>query len=122
MKNRIEELRNVIIIFLLLDFSNPINSFTFTINAENCYSRNWGVYVQWVVSWFYVFGGFLLSVHAIRKEKNKIKRKSLIPLIYFITCPSFACIFHRPSRKHHLLIQETVDSSHRFQLLLISCQ
>ena len=80
--------------FILISIAillNPLTHFMFTINEENMYSRNVGVYYHWIVSWMYLLITEIITFRLIRKS-DKRKREEFISLLYFIIAPAIAGI------------------------------
>lgn len=89
-KNRIILAIPFIIISIAI-LSNPLTHFMFTIDENNLYSRNVGVYYHWIVSWLYLFITEIITFRLIRKS-DKRKRKEFISLLYFIIAPAISGI------------------------------
>lgn len=71
---------------------NPFTDFLFTIDEKNLYIRNMGVYFHWIVSCFYLMTSTVIITYKIIKEKNKKKRREIIPLLCFIIAPAIAAV------------------------------
>lgn len=76
----------------VLTLINPFTNFLFTIDKNNIYARNDGVYLHWIISWFYLVAATVLIVYKIIREKNKNKRREIVPLLYFIIFPALAAV------------------------------
>lgn len=72
---------------------NPFTDIIFTIDDNNIYTRNPGLYLHWAASWFYIIAGTILAIIAIHKTKNKLKKRYIRPLVYLIICPAVSSIF-----------------------------
>lgn len=79
-------------IAVLLIVLNPIIPFTFSLDEGNAYHRESGIFLQWAITWFYILTGTVLSVIAMLKSPNKVKRRSYYPLIAFILFPAIGSI------------------------------
>lgn len=71
----------------ILLLTNPMTHLMFVIDENNLYSRAPGLVVHWVLSWFYLIFGTATAADALFKEKSRIKREELKPLLYFIIAP-----------------------------------
>ncbi len=81
-----------LIIYTAIALTNYWNGFLFTINEDNLYSRGKGVFFHWIIGWSYLIIATLITFVAFRKEKSKIKRDKIKPLICFIITPVLASI------------------------------
>ncbi len=72
---------------------NPFTEFVFSIDENNIYSREIGIWLHWGVSWGYIVYGTVITFKALKAATNKIKRRTIAPLLYFILCPTVASIF-----------------------------
>lgn len=79
-----------LILFTVAAATNPLTHFMFTVDANNLYARNTGVYFHWVVTWTYMLYPIVLIVRALLREKNKLKRQEIAPLMYFVVAPAAA--------------------------------
>lgn len=69
---------------------NPFTQWLFTIDENNLYARNIGVYFHWIVSWAYLIITTIIIAYKIIREKDKRKRQEIIPLLSFIVAPAIA--------------------------------
>ena len=81
-----------LIVISIATFINPFTNFFFTIDENNLYARNIGVYFHWIVAWFYWLTATGIIAHKIIKEQNKKQRRQIIPLLCFIIAPAIAAI------------------------------
>lgn len=81
-----------LIVVSIATFINPFTSFFFTIDENNLYVRNIGVYFHWSIIWFYFLTATATIAYKIIKEQNKKRRRQIIPLLYFIIAPAIAAI------------------------------
>lgn len=79
-----------LIIFSVVVLTNPVTHVLFAIDENNNYFRNNGVILHWIVTWFYLFTATYMTARAIIKEKNKLRRQEILPLLYFIIAPAVA--------------------------------
>lgn len=73
-------------------FTNPLTGFFFTIDENNLYTRNIGVYVHWLVSWFYLLTTTVILIYKSIREQNKKKRGTILPLLSFVIAPAAAAL------------------------------
>lgn len=81
--------------FLAISIVTIINPFThwmFSIDENNLYSRGMGVYVHWGVLWSYFLITTVIIAYKIIQEKDKRKRKEIIPFLSFIVAPGIAAV------------------------------
>lgn len=76
-----------LLIFTVLAVTNPISDFLFRIDGNNNYVRNYGVYLHWIVMWFYLIVAAIRTALAIAGEKNEYHRSEYYPLLSFIIAP-----------------------------------
>lgn len=81
-----------LILFSIVAIFNPFNHLLFTIDEKNLFARNWGTYLHWLITWSYFIVTTIKVMSAIIMEKNKNKRKELIPFLYFIIAPAIASV------------------------------
>lgn len=80
------------IVISIATFINPFTNFFFTVDENNLYVRNIGVYFHWIVIWFYLLTSNGIIAYKIIKEQNKQRRKEIILLMSFIIAPAIAAI------------------------------
>ena len=80
----------VVTVMLLM---NPMTEFIFQITENNVYVRKSGLYAHWAVGWFYIIFGAMVAVKAIWEAPNKVQKRKIIPLVYFVMCPAVASVF-----------------------------
>lgn len=80
------------IIVSIAALTNPFTDFMFTIDENNLYNRNIGVFLHWIVSWFYMIAATAIITFKIIKEPNKKKREKIVPLLCFIIAPAVAAV------------------------------
>ena len=76
-----------VLIFTLVALSNPINHFIFSIDENNLYARGPGVFLHWIISWYYLFSAGALSAKAIRTAPSWVRRSEYKPLLHFLVLP-----------------------------------
>lgn len=81
-----------LILFTLVAIVNPFTNFLFKIDEYNRYSRGPGVFLHWIVSWFYLLYAGILSIQAIRSTTNWIRKREYKPLLYFLVLPTIGCV------------------------------
>lgn len=81
-----------LLVFVAVALSNPFTNIFFSIDENNLYIRESGVYFHWIVSWGYLIAATILIIRRIARETNKQKRKDLIPFLYFIVAPAMASV------------------------------
>lgn len=81
-----------LILISIVTLTNPFTNFLFTIDDNNLYIRNIGVYFHWIESWFYLIVTTGIIIYKIIREQNKKKRKKMIPPLYFIIAPVVAAV------------------------------
>ncbi|MDD4397080.1 MAG: diguanylate cyclase [Sphaerochaetaceae bacterium] len=79
-----------LIAFTILALSNPFTDFLFSLDSNNLYSRGSLVFVHWIVSWFYLIAATIKTISRVAHVKDKLKRREIIPLLYFIIAPSLS--------------------------------
>lgn len=80
---------------ILFTVSLLLNSFTqmyFVINEANVYHRGQFVFVHWIVDWGYLVAATCFTAHAVRKEKNRLKKEQYVALLSFIIAPAVASV------------------------------
>lgn len=80
------------IFFTLVVLFNPLHHLLFSIDANNLYVRGPGVFIHWLVSWFYFIQSGALAFNAIRKSSSWTQRNEYRPLLYFLIMPAVGCI------------------------------
>ncbi|MDD2955619.1 MAG: GGDEF domain-containing protein [Oscillospiraceae bacterium] len=85
-------LRIPLIVFTLVDITNPFTHILFSVDENSVYIRNGGVTFHWIVTWMYLVLPTAQTVLAIAQEKSKQRREELVPLLYFIVAPVVACV------------------------------
>lgn len=81
-----------LVIFTICAIANPFNHFLFTIDSSNLYTRGPGVFLHWIISWFYLLYAGVLSAKAIRTAPNWARRNEYLPLLYFLILPTIGCV------------------------------
>lgn len=81
-----------LVVYTLVSFTNFFNGFMFSINEQNLYVRGQGVIFHWIITWGYLVASTLITVMTYVKEKNKIKKSEIRPLMYFIIAPTISSI------------------------------
>ena len=76
-------------VFLL---SNPFNGNQFTIDATNTYTRGNLVWLHWVFCWGYFIITAVQIVLRIRRENNRLRRRELTPMLFFIIGPTLGAV------------------------------
>ncbi len=69
---------------------NPLTHWLFGFSAQNAYVRGEGIFIHWVVNWFYLLVPTLKTSVALVREKDKVRRQRLRPLLYYIIAPLVA--------------------------------
>ena len=78
--------------YTIIALLNFYNGFMFTINEQNLYVRGQGVIFHWIITWGYLLVSTIITINAYIKEKSKIKKQEIKPLMYFIIAPTIASI------------------------------
>jgi diguanylate cyclase (GGDEF)-like protein len=81
-----------LIAFTVLAATNPFTDYLFSIDSNNLYSRGPLVFIHWIVSWFYMIVATIKTVSKVAHEKDKLKRRETVPLLYFIIAPTLASL------------------------------
>lgn len=81
-----------LILFSIAAVCNPFTDILFIIDENNLYVRNVGIYLHWLVTWLYLIIATIQVVRTIRQETNALKRKEIVPLLYFIVAPFIASV------------------------------
>lgn len=81
-----------LIAFTLLAISNPFTHIFFSIDENNLYVRNFGIYFHWAVTWLYLSIPTVKAIRVISHEKNKLKRQEIMPLLKFCIAPAIASV------------------------------
>ena len=76
----------------IVTLTNPLTNFLFTIDENNLYIRNIGIYIHWAVSWFYLITTTGIITYKIVREQNRKKRRKILPLLCFIIAPTIAAV------------------------------
>lgn len=72
--------------------SNYWTDLLFSLNEENMYVRESGIYLHWIVSWLYLVIPTVKIGRHIMAEENRSRRHELHILLYFIIGPATAAI------------------------------
>ena len=78
------------LLFSIMAVLNPFTGVLFIINKDNLYVRNAGIYLHWLITWFYVGVTTVQIMRKLISEKNKQKRKGMIPLLCFAIAPTIS--------------------------------
>ena len=81
-----------LILFTILAFVNPWTHFLFRIDENNLYSRGPGVFLHWIVSWFYFLAAAYYSARKYYHAENMAQRMAYRPLLQFIILPAIGCL------------------------------
>lgn len=81
-----------LIAFTVLAAINPFTDFLFSLDSHNLYSRGPLVFIHWIVSWFYLIVATIKTISKVANEKDKLKRRETVPLLYFIIAPILASL------------------------------
>lgn len=65
----------------------PFTGFLFTINNQNEYVRGPGLFVSWILIWFYIVVSGVAALVAIAKEKRPAKKQEYYSLVYLLVLP-----------------------------------
>lgn len=76
----------------IITLINPFTNWLFTIDENNLYTRNVGIYFHWTISWAYFVIATIIIAYKIVKERDKNKRKEIGPLLLFIIAPVVAAV------------------------------
>lgn len=79
-------------IFTMIAVTNPFTHFLFLIDENNLYVRNDGIIVHWAIAYGYLIVATILVIVKIVREKNKLRRRAIIPLMYFFIAPFIAAM------------------------------
>lgn len=71
---------------------NPFAHWLFTIDENNLYTRGVGVSFHWIVSWGYLIIATIIIFYKFTREKDRRKRKEIVPLMFFIVAPVIASV------------------------------
>lgn len=74
-------------VMTLVLLTNPFTHFIFSVDANNLYSRAYGVFVHWILSWSYCIYATFISVIKYKKATTTAERDELRPLNIFIIAP-----------------------------------
>lgn len=80
------------LLFMIALFLNPLHHFFFSVNAENLYVRGPGVFLHWIVSWFYFIVAGLNALKGMRSSANTLQRHVYTPFLSFLILPAVACV------------------------------
>ena len=81
-----------IILFVIIASLSPLLGWIFTIDDANMYHRGSAIWIHWLVAWGYIFIPTVATLYSLFKEKDKNKRKQIIPLVFFAFFPLVASI------------------------------
>ena len=76
--------------FLIL--TNHFNHFLFVIDSNNLYHRGMGIYIHWIISWFYIVLATIMSLYVTIHTKSKFQKKEILPYFYFVIAPIIGSI------------------------------
>lgn len=76
------------LLFTLAAISNPFSGILFSIDAANCYARGPGVYLHWIISWFYLIFAAVQTGRAMKENRVGLRREELMPLAGFLVLPT----------------------------------
>lgn len=79
-------------LFTLVAISNPFTNYLFTIDENNLYARGPGIFLHWIVAWFYLASATIISYKAYKSADNWIKRAEYRPLLAFLIFPIIGCL------------------------------
>lgn len=80
-------------IFFVALLTNHLTRFIFMIDSSNVYHRGPGIYIHWIISWFYIILATFMSFYALLHTKSKYQRKEIHPYLHFIIAPIIASLF-----------------------------
>ena len=80
------------ILFVSAAVLNPLHHFFFSIDENNLYMRGPGVFVHWIVSWYYLLSSGFWSYRAIRSAGSRSARNEYLPLLNFLILPAIGCL------------------------------
>lgn len=78
--------------FALAVLFNPVHHFFFSVSAENLYVRGPGIFLHWIVSWFYFIWSGIAVWNTMRHETNWIRRGEYRPYLTFLILPAIGCV------------------------------
>lgn len=81
-----------ILILMFLILTNHFNHFLFVIDSNNLYHRGMGIYIHWIISWFYIVLATIMSLYVTIHTKSKFQRKEILPYFYFVIAPIIGSI------------------------------
>ena len=81
-----------LVMFGIAVLLNPVHHFFFSVNTENLYVRGPGIFVHWIVSWFYFIWAGVTCWWTIRGEDNWIRRSEYRPYLTFLILPAIGSI------------------------------
>lgn len=81
-----------IFILLFLILTNHFNHFLFVIDSMNLYHRGIGIYIHWIISWFYIILATIMSLYMTIHAKSKFQREEVLPYFYFAIAPIIGSI------------------------------
>lgn len=81
-----------LIIMLILLVTDPFTNLVFSIDENGIYSREGGIVVHWIISWFYLVFATIEVVITVKKSSSAAERNQLVPMLWFIVPPAIAAI------------------------------
>lgn len=75
-------------IYSLVALINFFNGFMFSINEQNLYVRGKGIVFHWILTWGYLSVSTIVTVITYIREKNRVRKNEIRPLMYFIIAPA----------------------------------
>lgn len=81
-----------LVIMLLLLVTDPWTKLLFSIDEYNVYSRSGGIFIHWIISWFYLFYATAEVFERIRKSTSRAEKEQFTPMIWFVVPPIVAAI------------------------------
>lgn len=80
-----------IILFTIIAVSNPFTQMLFSIDQNNLYARGPGIFLHWIISWFYLLLAGIISYRAYKLAQSWNKKSQYRPLLIFIIFPAIGC-------------------------------
>lgn len=81
-----------LIVMLLLLLTNPMTNLLFSIDEHNVYARGSGIFLHWLISWFYLVYATVQVMLKINTARTRVEREQYTPMLWFIVPPAVAAV------------------------------
>lgn len=81
-----------VVIFIIITSLSPILGWIFRIDENNIYQRGSALWIHWIIAWGYIVVATVLTMIYLVKEKDRNRRRIIIPLFSFAIFPVISSI------------------------------